>query len=689
MTFINRELSWLQFNQRVLHQATLSSTPFFEKGRFLNIAFNNVDEFYMVRVGSLQELSTVVTSNDNKTNLTIAQQLKLISKKMHEYIDDQAIVYRNWIKDAAAFRIHIKPYQDLKQNDMAYIQMYYKTHIEPLLSPMVIDQSHPFPFLLNKQVVVVALLKKGKKKTIGLIPIDPQIIPLVHQVPSSASLNLVMVTDIIHAHVQKIFKGFEVEAITNMKLIRNADLDYEGSADEELNFKDVMKKLLKKRQRLAPVRCEFNHDHPELIKEVLKRVSIKTQHVFVNPIPLHQAHMKLIEQFCLKKFPQAFFPSFSPKVLSLPNNISLTEYLKKQDLFLHVPYDRLDPLVDLLRWAADNPKVVSIKMTLYRLSSQSSIIESLVKAAESGKEVVVVIELKARFDEQHNIDHATVLEEAGCQVIYGFDGYKVHSKCCLITEIDKGHTTVFTHVSTGNYNESTARLYTDYHLLSTNPVLGEDIRTFFTWLQIGDIDAFRQPLNMVVTSPFTFKQAILKHIHQEIESHIRYGDGHIIFKMNSMTDKDIMQALILADEQGVNVELIIRGINCLDSHGTKIKIRSILGRFLEHSRVYYFRHHHDPIMYISSADLMTRNTMKRIESATMINDDNIINSILESLLLQLRDDIECFDLVNHQYSFKQGIDVQRLHMNLPSMNIEIKEGFMNKIMKKLTNLKKR
>ena len=244
-------------------------------------------------------------------------------------------------------------------------------------------------------------------------------------------------------------------------------------------------------------------------------------------------------------------------------------------------------------------------------------------------------------------------------------------------------------ISTGNYNESTARLYTDYHLLSTSPELGEDIRTFFTWLQIGDIDAFRQPLNMMVTSPFTFKQAILKHIHQEIESHIRYGDGHIIFKMNSMTDKDIMQALILADEQGVNVELLIRGINCLDSHGTKIKIRSILGRFLEHSRVYYFRHHQDPYMLISSADLMTRNTMKRIESATVIKDDNIINSILESLLLQLRDDIECFDLVNHQYSFKQGIDVQRLHMNLPSMNIEINEGFMKRIMKKLTNLKKR
>lgn len=689
MTFINRELSWLQFNQRVLHQATLPSTPFFEKGRFLNIAFNNVDEFYMVRVGSLQELSTVVSSNDNKTNLTIVQQLKLISKKMHEFIDKQAIVYRHWISDAATFHIHIKSYQDLKQNDMAYIQMFYKTHIEPLLSPMVIDQSHPFPFLLNKQVVVVALLKKGKKKTIGLIAIDPQIIPLVHQVPSSSSLNLVMMTDIIQAHAQKIFKGFEVEAITNMKLIRNADLDYDSNVDEELNFKDVMKKMLKKRQRLAPVRCEFNHHHPELIKEVLKRVSIKTQHVFVNPIPLHQAHMKLIEHFCLKKYPQAFFPSFTPKMFSLPNRVSLMEYLKKQDLFLHVPYDRLDPLIDLLRSAATNPKVVSIKMTLYRLSSQSSIIESLVKAAESGKEVVVVIELKARFDEQHNIDHATVLEEAGCQVIYGFDGYKVHSKCCLITEIDKGHTTLYTHVSTGNYNENTAKLYTDYHLLSANPVLGEDIRTFFTWLQIGDIDAFRQPLNRMVTSPFTFKQAIIKYIHQEIESHIRYGDGHIIFKMNSMTDKDIMEALIHADEQGVNIELIIRGINCLDNYGTNIKIRSIIGRFLEHSRVYYFRHHLEPIMLVSSADLMTRNTMKRIESTTLIGDDLIINSILESLLLQLRDDIECFELVNHQYLFKQGIDVQRIHMSLPSMNIESKESFMNKIMKKLTNLNQR
>lgn len=691
MAFINRELSWIQFNERVLHQATLSTTPFFEKGRFLHIASNNLDEFYMVRVGSLQELSALVESNDNKTNLTITQQLKLISKQVQHFIDHQTQVYEAWMKEAQSYHIHVKKISDLKSNDQAYIQTMFKSHIEPLLSPMIVDQSHPFPFLQNKQVVVVAYLKKGKKKTLGLIPIDPNIIPLVLSLPSTSSLQCIMVSDLIQAHIQKIFKGYEVEAITNMKLIRNADLDYEGSDDEELTFKDVMKKLLKKRQRLAIVRAEFNHHHPELIKEVIKRVSIKTQHVFVNPIPLHWAHFKLIEQFCLKRHSNAFFPSISPRNPLHHNQESMMELLKKQDVFLHVPYDRLDPLIQLLKEAAINPKVVSIKMTLYRLSSQSSIIESLVQAAQSGKEVVVIIELKARFDEQHNIDHATTLEEAGCQVIYGFEGYKVHSKCCLITEVDKGKVLTYTHTSTGNYNENTAKLYTDYHVLSTNPQLGEDVRTFFTWLQLGDIEAFKQPLNLLSTSPFTFKQSILHHIHQEIATHLQEGEGHIIFKMNSMTDKDIMEALILADQHGVRVDLIIRGINCLSVEGTHIKVRSILGRYLEHSRVYYFKHHGKATVLISSADLMTRNTMKRIESAITIHDEVILQKILRSLNLQLRDDIAYYEQVNQHYHYHEGQDSQMMHFSLSELSSSQTpkhQGFLKQVLNKVIhNLK--
>ena len=692
MAFINRELSWIQFNERVLHQATLSTTPFFEKGRFLNIAANNLDEFYMVRVGSLQELSALVESNDNKTNLTITQQLKLISKQVQHFIDHQTQVYESWMKEAQPYHIHVKKFTDLKTNDQAYIQTMYKAHIEPLLSPMIVDQSHPFPFLQNKQVVVVALLKKGKKKTLGLIPMDPNIIPLVLSLPSSSSLHCVMVSDLIHTHIQKIFKGYEVEAITNMKLIRNADLDYDGSDDEELTFKDVMKKLLKKRQRLAIVRAEFNHHHPELIKEVVKRVSIKTQHVFINPIPLHGAHFKLIEQFCLKRYPNAFFPPISPRNTLHPYQGSMMDLLKKQDVFLHVPYDRLDPLIQFLKEASNHPNVVSIKMTLYRLSSQSSIIESLVHAAQQGKEVVVIIELKARFDEQHNIDHATTLEEAGCQVIYGFEGYKVHSKCCLITEVDKGKVITYTHTSTGNYNENTAKLYTDYHVLSTNPKLGEDVRTFFTWLQLGDIEAFKQPLHYLSTSPFTFKETMLHHIHHEIAIHLQEKNGYILFKMNSMTDKDIMEALILADQHGVKVDLIIRGINCLSTENTNIHVRSILGRYLEHSRVYYFKHHNQPTMLISSADLMTRNTMKRIESAVAIQDQLIIQKIVRSLQLQLRDDIAAYIQVKQHYEYHEGQDSQMMHFSLsePSSNQTMKQGKLKQAFNKLiANLTKK
>ena len=668
MPFINREVSWIQFNERVLHQATLDKTPFFEKGRFLTIASNNLDEFYMVRVGSLQVLLNVVQSNDNKTNLTIAQQLKLISKQVMRYLEHQAIVYHQWLKEAKEHHIHIKKVSELKSNDAAYIQGLYRSSIEPLLSPMIVDQSHPFPFLQNKQVVVVALLRKGKKKTLGLIPLDPHIIPLVLSLPASTTLTCVMVSDCIHTNISKIFKGYEVEALTNMKLIRNADLDYEGIDDEEMSFKDVMKKLLKKRQRLGVVRAEFNEHHPELIKEVIKRVSIKTQHVFVNPIPLHMAHFKLIEQFCQKRYPQAFFPVWSPRGFVNESHDSMMDILKKQDVLIHVPYDRLDPLIDLLHEAAKNPKVVSIKITLYRLAPQSSIISALVEAAESGKEVVVLIELKARFDEQHNIDHATTLEDAGCKVIYGFEGYKVHSKCCLITEVDKGKVTTYTHTSTGNYNELTARHYTDFHLLSSNPVLGEDLRTFFTWLQLGTIEAFSQPLKMMSTSPYTFKERMLHHIHHEIASHIQHKDGHIILKMNSLTDKDIIEALILADHHGVKVDIICRGINCLSTQGTNIQIRSILGRFLEHSRVYYFKHHASPIMMISSADLMTRNTIKRIESTVYIQDKTIVQQIFQSLSIQLRDDISYHRHVNHHYEYHEGHDVQMLQMNLPRSN---------------------
>lgn len=667
MPFINRELSWIQFNERVLHLATLPNTPFFEKGRFLHISLNNLDEFYMIRVGSLQSLSKLVNYIDNKTHLTITQQLKLIYKHVNHFLEKQNVIYQQWLKEAKEHHIYIKKVSELKVNDAAYIQGYFRRSIEPLLSPMVVDQSHPFPFLQSKQVVVVALLKKDKQFKLGLIPLDPQIIPLVLTLPTTTMLTCIMVSDCVQHNISKIFKGFEIEAVTNMKFIRNADLDFEGF-EEDVNFKDVMKKMLKKRQRLEIVRLEFNDNHATLIKEVTKRITIKTQHVFVHASPLHMAHLKPIEQFCSKNVPKAFYPVINA-YNGFKNNTSIMQKMRKQDILLYVPYDSLDPFIHLLHEAANNPKVVSIKATLYRLSNHSQVIQSLARAAELGKEVVVLIELKARFDEQHNIDHATTLEEAGCHVIYGFDGYKVHSKCCLITEIDQGKMISYTHTSTGNYNEVTAKLYTDVHLMSTHPQLGEDIRTFFRWLQLGDITLFNQELPTVLTSPTTFKSKILHHINHEIASHIQHGDGHIIFKMNALTDKEIMDALLLADQHGVKIDILCRGVNCLSNEGTKIHIRSILGRFLEHPRLYYFKHHQDAIMLMASADLMTRNTMKRIESAVYIQDRTIVATLYASLTMQLRDDVAHFVLQNHRYVYREGLDVQTLQLGLPKNNL--------------------
>jgi len=675
MAFINREISWLKFNDRVLHQATLTSTPFFEKLRFIDIARNNADEFYMVRVGSLQELSSILESNDNKTNLSISQQLKLINKHYQGFLKTRDSVFNAWLSEAKQFKIFIKTLKELKNNDVQYLETFYKSQIEPLLSPMVIGPSNPFPFIQNNQIVVVALLKKNKKKTLGLIPLDNRIFPLILSCPSSSSLTMVNTSSIIQDHIGRIFKGYEVEATSTLQLIRNADLDYESSYDEELSMKDVMKKLLKRRQRLAPVRLDLQNDHPELTKEILKRLPVPTHHVFINASTYHSVVLKQVEAFLLKRHPEAFYPVMSAREHPEFRKERIENIVKKRDVFLHVPYTKLDPLLKLLEYAASSPKVVSIKMTLYRLSSASSIIQSLVKAAEAGKSVIVVIELKARFDEQHNIDHATVLEEAGCQVIYGFEGYKVHSKLCLITEIDKGNTVYYTHFGTGNYNEITSKLYTDYHLITTNPKIGEDVRKTFNWLQLGNIEAFNEALTHTYTSPYLFKQTIIAHIEQEIINQQNSNKGHIIFKMNSLTDKDIIEALLKAARAHVRVDLIIRGINCLKpEHELEVEhihIRSILGRYLEHSRVYYFKKTTTPFVLIGSADLMTRNTVKRIESAVEILDSSVIQSIYTSLTLMLSEDVSHYRQVKNQYEFHQGMrDAQMAHYSLPYANNE-------------------
>lgn len=696
MAFINREISWLKFNDRVLHQATLSSTPFFEKLRFIDIAGNNADEFYMVRVGSLQELASIIESNDNKTNLSISQQLKLINKHYQSFLKTRDTIFSAWLSHAKQHKISIKTLKELKNNDVQYLETYYKTQIEPLLSPMVIGPSHPFPFIQNNQIVVVALLKKGKKRTLGLIPLDERIIPAILTCPSATSLTMVQTASLIQEYINRIFKGYEIETTSSFKLIRNADLDFESSFDEELSMKDVMKKLLKRRQRLAPVRLDLQSDHPDLKKEILKRLNITNNHVFINTAPVHPSMMKLIESFLNKRHPEAFYPIIAAREHPEIRQQKIEDIVRKHDVFLHVPYSKIDPLLKLLEYAAQSPKVVSIKMTLYRLSSTSSIIQSLVKAAEAGKAVTVLIELKARFDEQHNIDHATVLEEAGCQVIYGFEGYKVHSKLCLITEIDKDNTVYYTHFGTGNYNEITSRLYTDYHLITSNPEIGEDVRKTFNWLQMGDIEAFNEPLTHTYTSPYLFKQTIIQRIEAEIKHQQNTQNGHLIFKMNALTDKDIILALLKAARAEVRIDLIIRGINCLKAEDPlelkNIHIRSVLGRYLEHSRVYYFNNNQAPFVLIGSADLMTRNTEKRIESAVEIIDKHIIDMIHNSLKLMLSEDVTYYRQEKNQYVFHQGTrDAQIAHYALPQIQIEETNAFrqfVQRLSKQLSRFKK-
>ncbi len=640
----NRELSWLKFNIRVLEEADCPQTPAFERLKFISIFTSNLDEFYMVRVGSLFDLAQAGDLDpDNKSGLTCAQQLEEIYKETPELYRKRNRSYQNVAKALEEYHICRPQFDRLTPNERKYIDKYFKRSILPLLSPQVVDNMHPFPHLNNKQPYIAAVLRHGKDECYGLIPVSPALGRII-ALPES-DLRFVLLEDVILEYAELVFEQYNITEKTVICVTRNADIDTdEGLYDADIDFRQHMKKILKKRARLAPVRLEATSPLSKGLQGFLcERLSLKGEQVFVSKAPLNMSYVFALEDMLPASVKQLllnqpFRPQDTP---DLHARQSVLRQVLKKDVVLSYPFESMKPFLALIKEAANDPAVLSIKITLYRISRESKLAESLIAAAENGKEITVLMELRARFDEQNNIEWAQRLEEAGCNVIYGFDGYKVHSKICLITRKDRSRIQYITQIGTGNYNEKTSRLYTDLSLITADPDICADAVSFFKNVAIANLEGSYKKLWV---APYSLKSNVIKRIEGEIEKAKLGKPAAILMKMNSLTDRDVIDKLSEASQCGVPVQLIIRGICCLipgvPGKTDHISVISIVGRFLEHSRVYCFGVGSEMELYIASADMMTRNTQRRVEIACPVENPRLRERIYKMLQIMLEDTVK-------------------------------------------------
>ena len=634
----NRELSWLQFNRRVLEEATDPTVPLMERLRFVSIFTSNLDEFFMVRVGSLLDLTAMLAKKiDNKSGKTPAEQLEMIFDAVHPLISLRDTVYQDLMKQMKKEGIVDVPYDQLRGKEKEYVQKYYKERIYPLLSPQIIDRSHPFPHLKNKVLYTAALLKHKEHKMLGIVGVPEEVPPIL--ILPGKGLRFVRVEDVLLAHLKKIFKIYHVAEQCVITVTRNADISYDEDEFEQdtVDFRSQMVKLLRKREYLAPVRLEMQGPPVPALQKMLQRMlKLNPRQTYTSQCPLVLKYVYSFNQ-CE---PELYYPQHQPQYpADLNPQQPLWPQIQERDQLLFYPYHSMQPFLSLLKEAGNDPKVRSIQITVYRVANKSAVIKHLCAAAENGKNVTVLVELRARFDEKNNIEWAKELEEAGCKIIYGLDGYKCHSKICLITRQEDDNTFSYvTQIGTGNFNEKTAALYTDFALLTADKTIAQDAVDFFRNMLIGDLHGSYQQL---LVAPESMKHGILRLIDQEIE---KGKEGHIILKINSLTERDLIDKLSKASKAGVKIELIIRGICCLlpgISRKTKnITVRSIVGRYLEHSRVYCFGDGEERQIYISSADLMTRNQEHRVEIACPIHSENLKKWFNEYLDILLKDNVK-------------------------------------------------
>lgn len=671
--FANRELSWLKFNERVIDEADDKRVPLCERLTFVSIFNSNLDEFYMVRVGSLYDQMILakkskqefITGFDNKSMMTAEQQLDAVFAETRELLHKKDKIYARLMYEFDSQGVKLISFNDVEYSDAVYLENYFNKSILPILSPQVIGKKNPFPFLKNKEIYAVALLGSKNNDKIGLVPCSNGIFDRLIPIPSD-SRKYMLVEELILHFLPKIFKKYSVKSKSLIRIIRNADIDMdEAFFDEDMDYRDTMEQLIKERRRLCPVKLEYSRVlDDKVISELCKELKLDKKQVFYSESPLEMSFISKIqddlrgrrELFYERRVPQ------NSKQLDIKQPIM--DQIAKKDVLLSYPYESMHPLIKLLNEAGSDDRVLSIKMTLYRVAKNSQIVEALIEAAENGKEVVVLVELRARFDEENNIEWSRRLEEAGCKIIYGIEHIKVHSKLCLITYKDGEDFKYITHVGTGNFNEKTAKLYTDLALITSDVNIARETADVFNNLGLGDVVEHTEHL---LVAPKCLQNKVLELIDDEIKKAQNGEEAYIGIKINSLTDKTIIEKLVEASMSGVKIDMVIRGISCMvagiEGYTDNITITSIVGRFLEHSRIYIFGKGKTAKIYISSADFMTRNTIRRVEVATPVYDDGIKERILRMFNTMLCDNVKARIMANDgNYYKKDAVDgVSRLN----------------------------
>ena len=637
--YMNRELSWLKFNERVLEEAENPKVPLCERLTFASIYQSNLDEFFMVRVGSLiDQMLVAKDSRDNKTHMTPKEQIQAILPQVEILNRRKDEVYGKLMEKIEEYGVRLVDFSKITEEENKFLEAYFDMEISGLISPTIVGKRQPFPFLKNKEIyAVVVLTTKSGKERLGIIPCGSGVFERLIRLPGG---NTYMLSEELILHyIPKVFKGYQIKEKSLLRVTRNADIDADALYDEDLDYREFMADLIKKRKKLAPVRIELSRKLSEgSVKLICEHLAIKSQYVFRSQAPLDLSFVFQIED-ALRKIPELFYERRTPrKSPAFTGDRPILDQIKEKDKLLSYPYESINPFLNMLHEAANDKDVVSIKMTLYRVAKQSKVVEALIEAAENGKEVLVLVELKARFDEENNIGWSRVLEDAGCRVIYGLDGYKVHSKLCLITKKTDEQIEYYTQIGTGNYNEKTSRLYTDLSLMTYNVDIGLEAANVFQALAMGETI---KHVDHLLVAPKCLQNKILDMIDEEI-AHARAGEpAYIGLKMNSLTDKKIMEKLVEASCAGVRIDMVIRGICCLipqvPGKTENIHVRSIVGRFLEHSRIYIFGSEGREKIYIASADFMTRNTLRRVEVAAPVYDEEIKAHLLEMFRIMLKD----------------------------------------------------
>ena len=650
----NRELSWLKFNKRVLMEAEDKNVPLLERLKFISIFDSNLDEFCMVRCGTLHDISNVdVKYIDNKSGLNAQQQLDAIFEQMTDLYKLKDDVYNQVCEKLEKYGIKELSFNELTSDEKKYVDKYFKERIFPILSPQLIDFQHPFPNFKNNALNIVIVATNGKKDNklnFGFIKFPPSLEKII--ILPGEDIRFILMENVILEYVEKIFKHFNIIYKTVMCVTRNADVNFvHEQIDAEENYRDLVKQVLKKRLRLAPIRLEFyKKQNKDLTSFLIKNLNIKNNQMQIAQSPLDMSYVydlvDYIEDNRKTLFDKLSYKPFDPLVpQGLDLNKSIITQVENKDYLFSYPFESMDNFLKLLKEAAKDPNVVSIKITIYRLAKGSKIAQYLLEAVDNGIEVTALIELRARFDEQHNIHYAELLEEAGCNVIYGFENYKVHSKICLITRKKGKKYEYITQLGTGNYNEKTSKIYTDLSYITSRQDIGEDAVKFFQNMSLDNLNGHYEKL---IVSPTSFKSSIINKIHEEIEKAKNGKNACIIMKMNSLTDRELIDLLKKASKAGVKVNLIIRGICCIlpgiPDITENIRVISIVGRFLEHSRIYCFGEDDDRAIYLSSADLMTRNTEKRVEIGFPIEDAKLKKRIIKMVELMLSDNVKAREI---------------------------------------------